>query len=274
MTMAQCFKRQQKCRDLLKSADAPLSDANLIWAGRRHFERVPFLQRACRKWREACPPTVTPTWTDFKRHFQLHCNEHINEQATLSNIGIVNSALDKAHATIVTKNTQLEEALAQHALTLAHNDTLMALLAEQKQCPTVPTMVETNTKTNSTSELTDRGPNLEVAALSQQSETQNNRSLNSQQPCQPINQPRTDQPTKRNGFLPKATEKKDGTPPTTAAGPMDLMLETNTPAPPAKTQHKDTKTKLPHPTKWVAAPPPPTWQPTDGVGGSTGRMKQ
>lgn len=29
LTTAQCFKRQQKCKDLLKSTDVPLSDANM-----------------------------------------------------------------------------------------------------------------------------------------------------------------------------------------------------------------------------------------------------
>ena len=211
MTMAQCFKRQQKCRDLLKSTDVPLSDATLIWAGRKHFERVPFLQRACREWKKACPLTVTPTWKDFKRHFQMHCNEHIDEQATLNSIGIANSAitkdLEEAHATIATKNTQLEEALAQNALTLAHNEALMALLAEQKQCLTVPTLVETITKSNSTSELTDKGSNqLEVAALSQQI-AQLTAALASNQPTKP-NWPTASTRPKKKKFPPKGNRKE------------------------------------------------------------------
>ena len=44
MTMAQCFKRQQKCKDLFQSTDIPITEATLTWMAQGQFDRVPFLK--------------------------------------------------------------------------------------------------------------------------------------------------------------------------------------------------------------------------------------
>ena len=38
LTMAQHFKRQQKCKDHLKSTAVPLTEAQMIWTCLKHFE--------------------------------------------------------------------------------------------------------------------------------------------------------------------------------------------------------------------------------------------
>ena len=150
MTMAQHFKRQQKCKDLLQSTDVPITEATLTWTARGHFNRVPFLKRACREWSKSYPATTTPLWADCKRHFKQYYNEYIDEQASLHEAGTANSAttaLEEAQATIATREDHLSAVLAQ-------NVALKAILEEQAKCPPVPPLIETSTITNSASELT------------------------------------------------------------------------------------------------------------------------
>ena len=164
MTMAQYFKRQQKCKAMLASTDVPLTDAALIWTGRGHFERIPFLTRACREWKASYPPQVTPTWSDFKNHFHQYYDEYCDEQATLQEAGIANSALTDAHSSIDTRFSQLEATIANT------NNNLLALIAEHQQhqqtCPPVQNLVEPSPPTSlNSSALTNQA---DVAALAKQ----------------------------------------------------------------------------------------------------------
>ena len=158
LTMAQCFKRQQKCKDLLKSTAVPLSEANMIWTCLEHFEKVVHLTRATTHWKRKKAKDCT--WNNFKKHCKQCHLEHLDEQANCHGAGMANSAttsaLADAQATIASKNDQLEAVLA-------HNATPQALLEEKTHCPTVPPLVETSINSRSTSELTGN-----VAALSQQ----------------------------------------------------------------------------------------------------------
>ena len=152
LTMAQCFKRQQKCKDHLKSTAVPLTENQMIWTCLQHFEQVVFLTGACRHWKRK--EKKDKTWSNFKKHCKQHHTECPDEQATCHSASMANSAtttaaeLEDAQATVASKDDH-------PAAVLAQNVALKAMIEEhQSKCTPVPPPVETSTISNSASDLT------------------------------------------------------------------------------------------------------------------------
>ena len=116
LTIAQHFKKQQKCKDHLKSTAAPLTEAQMIWTCPEHFKKIVHLTRANRHWKRK--DKKDKTWINFKKHCKQCCTEHLDEQANCHSAGTANSAtaaLEDAQATIASKDDHLSAVIAQNA---------------------------------------------------------------------------------------------------------------------------------------------------------------
>jgi hypothetical protein len=132
------FERQQQCQLLLVETSEPIRDASMKRTAIGHFLKIPHLVRCVREYESDLDPSGTSSWEDLRSYFIEKQMEHIDDQATLSEAGIANSAvLDEEleviryeMANMVSKNQNLEEALV----------TLAAIVQQSKQAPaTAPT---------------------------------------------------------------------------------------------------------------------------------------
>ena len=93
LTPAQYFKRQQKCRTLLKKSPEPISDATMVRTSLGHFLQLPHMDKACDDWETQYPTDAPGTWLEFKQFFTKKFFNYQNHQASLHDAGVANSAI-------------------------------------------------------------------------------------------------------------------------------------------------------------------------------------
>ena len=84
LTPAQYFKRQEKCRMLLKTSPEPISDATMVRTSLGHFLQLPHMDKACNDWNTDYPPDTPGTWLKFKQFFTKKFFNYQNHQASLN----------------------------------------------------------------------------------------------------------------------------------------------------------------------------------------------
>ena len=98
-TVSTYFDRQQGCQKLLRSTKEPILVATMIGTSLGHFQRLPYMSKACEDWeefeQEMDDDDQLTTWTEFKKHFNKEFLTYEIQQETLQEAGIANSAIEK-----------------------------------------------------------------------------------------------------------------------------------------------------------------------------------
>ena len=98
-TVSTYFDRQQSCKKLLRTTKEPILVATMIRTSLGHFQRLPYMSKACEDWeeyeQEMDDKDGSTTWKEFKKHFNKKFLTYENQQETLQDAGIANSAIEK-----------------------------------------------------------------------------------------------------------------------------------------------------------------------------------
>ena len=93
------FLRQQECKKLLRKTKEPIQTATMIRTALGHFQRLPYMGKACEEWEDyeliQDESDVPTTWKEFKVHFNRKFLTYDDQQETLQDMGIANSAMEK-----------------------------------------------------------------------------------------------------------------------------------------------------------------------------------